>query len=94
MGWRKIYHGNTNQKKVREDGSTAWGIQPMILYHLPVVTASDCTSGGEDIIMWVTVESLCSILETNLILYVNHTSIQKTLTLYTFLLFLFLENLE
>ena len=37
---------------------------------------SNCSSGGEDLI-WVTVEPLCCILETNIRLTIIDTSIKK-----------------
>lgn len=49
----------------------------MILYHLPILTDNNCTSRGEDLIIWVTVELLCCILKTNIRLYINDTSIKK-----------------
>lgn len=44
-----------------------------------MLTYSNFTSGGRYLIMCVTVESLCFILETNIILYNNYTSIKNKL---------------
>ena len=45
-----------------------------------MLTDSDYTSWGKDLIMCVTVESLCCILEANLILYISYTSIKKAIS--------------
>lgn len=49
----------------------------MVLYRLPMLTAGNCTSGGEDLRIWVTLEPLCCILETNIRLHINDDSIKK-----------------
>lgn len=41
-----------------------------------MLTDSDCTR-GEDLIMCVTIEVLCCMLETNVRLYINYSSIKK-----------------
>lgn len=38
---------------------------------------SNHTRGGEDIIIWLTVEPLCYTFETNIKLYINGISIKK-----------------
>lgn len=45
------------------------------LYHLTTLTDHNCTRGGEDVIMWVTIESVCCIFEMNMRLYINNTLI-------------------
>lgn len=43
-----------------------------------MLSGSKCTSKGEDLIIWVPVESLCVILETNMRLHTNDTVIKKS----------------
>lgn len=47
------------------------------LFHFSVQTDSNCTSRGEDLIRYFTVESLCCILETNRMLYRSYNLIKK-----------------
>lgn len=44
-----------------------------------MLTESNCISAGEDLIIWVTVGPQCCILETNLRLYINATSIKTSI---------------
>lgn len=39
-----------------------------------MLTDNKCTSGGDYLMTWVTGNSLCCILETNIRLYINFTS--------------------
>lgn len=42
-----------------------------------MLTDSNLRGGGEDFIIWVTIEPLFCIFETNVGLYTNNTSIEK-----------------
>ena len=44
---------------------------------------SNCTSWGEDLIMWVTGEPLCCVLEINM--FINYTSIFQKLHTHTYI---------
>lgn len=47
------------------------------LWMWPYLQNSNCTNGGKDLIIWVTVKPLCHILEVNIRLYISYTSLKK-----------------
>lgn len=49
----------------------------------PMVTDSDRTDEGEDLMMWVTAEPLGWVLETHVRLYINDTSLKSKLKIST-----------
>lgn len=71
-----------DQQKCGMFGCTAWRIQLMILLHLTVLLDSDRTRRGKDLIIWVTVETLCCVTETQLRLYIDDTFNKKKNVVY------------
>lgn len=63
---------------IHRDERTTQGIQLIILLQFSMLMDSNYTSCGEHLIMQITVESPCCILEANIIWCINRTSINNS----------------
>lgn len=71
----KGHNDSQSQYKCHRDSSTAQRIRLMILSHLTMLIDKDHTRRGEDLIVWITAEPLCSTTETNVRPCINDTLI-------------------
>ena len=56
---------------------TAQGIQSAILHKIGMMTDGNYTYCGDHFVMFIIVKSLCCTPDTNIILHVNYTSMEK-----------------